>query len=60
MNLLMAIMENNGLQLELIAITGLKFMLLYLQAWFYLGSNGCKQLDILTNVFNLFSINPGT
>ena len=58
MNLFTTVMENNGLQLELVAVTSLRFNLLYLRAWFYLGSNGCKQFDILINVFNLFSINP--
>ena len=58
MNLLTTTMENNGLQLELVVVTSLRFMLLHPRAWFYLGSNGCKQLDILINVFNLFSINP--
>ena len=56
MNLLTTIMENS-LQLELVAVTSLRFMLLYPRVWFYLGSNGCKKLDILINVFNMFSIN---
>ena len=59
MNLLTTVMKNNGLQLELVAVTNLRFVLLYPRAWFYLGSNGCKKFDILINVFNLFSINPG-
>ena len=59
MNLLITVMENNGLQLELIAVTSLRFMLRHPLSWFYLDSNGCKQFDILINVFNLFSINPG-
>ena len=59
MNLLTIVIENNGLQLKLVTITSLRFMILHLRAWFYLGSNGCKQFDVLLNVFNLFSINPG-
>ena len=59
MNLFPTIMENNGLQLEFVAITSLRFMIPSPQAWFHLGSNSCKQLDILCNVFNLFSITLG-
>jgi len=59
MNLLTTVMESNGLQHELIGVTNLRFKLLHLRTWFYLGSNGYKQFNIVINVFNLFKLNLG-
>ena len=60
MNLLTTVMENNGLQLELVVVISLRFMFLHPLSWFYLSSNGCKQFDFLINVFNLFSTTLAT